>query len=138
MKFYVAGASAEWKRADRFMRALESLGHEITFDWTRPFAEGSSNQDLTRNLAEKFARKDAMGVAEALLIILVPPRGISTTGAWTELGIALGMQMAEAGGRIFVSAEQPEWWKTNIFLTLAHRHFPTDALLLEYIETVAV
>lgn len=69
MKVYVAGASAEIDRAQRWIRELTHFGFEVTLDWTIPVAQHGSapsehEERLRYALADlEVAARDAEGRA---------------------------------------------------------------------------
>lgn len=92
MKIYVAGASKELDRARRVMARLRESGHEITEDWTVPVAEKGA-MPATKDARMAAADADIAGVYLAdLFILLHPAPGVSTTGAWFELGLWYGLR----------------------------------------------
>lgn len=93
MKLYIAAASAEIDRAERLMKIARAQGHEITHDWTHEvraaIAQGLSEDLIPDEVALVGALMDIGGVVTAdRFIYLVPPKPISTSGAWVELGVA--------------------------------------------------
>ncbi|NJN63544.1 MAG: hypothetical protein HC882_00825 [Acidobacteria bacterium] len=127
MKFYVAGASAEWQRARRVMDELEKFGHYITYDWTESFAEGANNSVLSLNQAIAFSSADQDAVARAdVLLLLVPSDGLFTTGAWTELGVMRECIRRGETREIWIVGS----WKKNIFMSTADRMFDDDVEML--------
>jgi len=86
---YLAGASKELERCQRWIQALRQEGIPITYDWTIPVTSfGSSGPALKDYEKRAFARADFRGVQEADVLWLLVPAAPST-GAWVELGYAL-------------------------------------------------
>ena len=92
MKIYVAGASRERnERAKPVIKALREAGIEITYDWTQnvdqypPDSPAPSDEYL-----QNCAQEDHDGVVNADQILVLLPEDSHSTGAWAELGIALG------------------------------------------------
>ncbi len=89
MNIYVAASSHEIPRAQKAMNALRKAGHTITSDWTETMLSASGPDDtLDRETLREVAEECMRGVQNAQLLLLLLPEGTST-GAWTELGIAL-------------------------------------------------
>ena len=86
MKFFVSGKVGTEENVRAVMKALQDVGHEITFDWTtikhlRPY-------DKNVVASREAALKESRGVRNAdVLIILAHDNGI---GMYVELGIAIG------------------------------------------------
>lgn len=79
MKLFVASSSLNRKRVREVMRELISLGHEITYDWTRPVGTKRSERQLQ-------TLRDYSGVVSADALVIVWPGRLGTL---TEFGIAL-------------------------------------------------
>ena len=113
MKVYVAGRFTEKPVVQDAMRQLREHGHEITFDWTHHDATGLTGDNLAHYL-RSAANADASGVifCDVLLLLDHP----DCRGAYTELGIAIGLQ-----SRILVvgaiESSIPGMWQ-NIFMHL--------------------
>jgi len=94
---YVAAASAELPRAQAAMRQIREAGVRVVGDWTddvlRYGSEGATHSDEAR-AAASAAQLDFVGTAGAVLL-LIPPKGVATKGAWAEAGVAraLGIQV---------------------------------------------
>ena len=86
MKFFVSGKVGTEENVRAVMKALQDVGHEITFDWTtikhlRPY-------DKNVVASREAALKESRGVRNAdVLIILAHDHGV---GMYVELGIAIG------------------------------------------------
>jgi len=81
-KIYFAGKWEERKIIRSLMNAIESAGHEITWDWTGE-EEGA---DLM-----KHAVADIIGVQSADIYIVLAKRDLDYKGAYCEFGAALGL-----------------------------------------------
>lgn len=133
---YVAGASAEIKRAAGWIDKLSLEGFRVTYDWTEAVSKfGSYGNTLRDHERRMYARSDLRGIAEASIFwLLVPPPGVPTTGAWVELGFALalaGHEFPVKHKRILVS---PPVSESMIFATLpAVIEFEDDAKAFEWI-----
>jgi hypothetical protein len=89
MRVYVAGASAEIDRCERFRDRCIAAGHAVTFDWMAHVrSTGSANIGLTREQRELAALACLDGVSNADVFVLLFPRAV-TVGAWVEFGFAL-------------------------------------------------
>lgn len=122
MKLYLAGSSKERRTIAAYMHELTRAGHVITHDWVAamdacPLAEA----DLDVSDARRYALDDLRGVRAADVVWFLAPETIST-GAWVELGYALGIH----AGAIIVSGETP-----SIFARLASTTYKTHGLALQ-------
>lgn len=62
MIIYVAGASAEVRRCEMFMRELRARGHEISFDWTAEVRKARTSDDfLTPDQCRVLVEKNTEG-----------------------------------------------------------------------------
>lgn len=132
MKVYVAGASKEIARCKAAMAAVRELGHEVTYDWTADIeAAAGPDETLDRAHLAQVAIEDLRGVKRARLFWLLLPEGDST-GAWTELGYALGLGVDYHADRpaIIVSGQR----RRSCFWTLADHVFDTDGEAREWIR----
>lgn len=93
MKLYIASSWENKDRAANVMRDLESLGHEITLDWTTHETFNWRGEESTRRIAGGWARDDIEAVkrSDAVIILL---EGIDKlrTGAACEMGAALALE----------------------------------------------
>jgi hypothetical protein len=87
MKVYVATKFERKHLARMTMRALESDGHEITYDWT------SHDKSTDFDECRRQAFNDMKGVWDAHAIIVRPNTG-REVGAWFEAGFLLGANVA--------------------------------------------
>jgi hypothetical protein len=130
-KVYVAGASSERnERAKHVMAALKAAGYVITHDWTTSVDMncGPDHQPIVDDATlTKCAEDDYLGVVVADIFVLLAPQNAST-GAWVELGIALG-KLGPA--RIYIAGDISKC----IFALLIPKHhrFATDVQLIEYL-----
>ncbi len=108
VRVYVAGASnpAELGRAELCMNEMRRLlGPDvITHDWIRDIKEAPcADFDLSDPACARYATNDVDAVEAADVIWLVVPSGPST-GAWVELGVALGLRRAAARKQLIVAS----------------------------------
>jgi hypothetical protein len=116
IKVYVAGASSErHTRAIPVIAKLRAAGVQITHDWTDDPGFGVDPSQYTRKMARESARLDQKAVEAADCVLLLAPNKPST-GAWVELGIALGQRIP-----VWVAGEHD-----CIFVESAHAFFWTD------------
>jgi hypothetical protein len=88
---YRAGASSDIVRAEADIAALRAAGWKITFDWTVPVREAGDASPPDVKVRRAAAIADLKGVLGSNVLWLAQPEATSTsTGAWVELGIALG------------------------------------------------
>jgi hypothetical protein len=105
VKIYVIGKWEEKPRVDAFMRKLERLGHEITYDWTRV--------DGTKADVVNEARNDLDGVLNAQLVVcLYHPKA---RGGLVEIGAALSN-----GKPVWLVGAPPLGEDTCVFLSLCN------------------
>ena len=95
MRIYVASGLENRARAAALIAYVQSLGHTITYDWTKHGDVRDKGEDAMR----ATARNEADGVASAALLIVLLPGG---KGTHTELGMAL---TTRASKRIWLWAE---------------------------------
>ncbi len=93
MLIYVAGASRELERVEAFIASARLRGHQITHDWTVQVRShrvaGIPDTALSDEEAADIAAGDLLAVLNAQILVLLAPAE-PTTGAWVELGCALG------------------------------------------------
>ena len=89
-KIYVAGASKEAARCRAMIDAVKALGYELTLDWLAEIEKaGAANEGLEHPERQRYAIADMEAVVKADILLVLAPDAFST-GAWVELGIALG------------------------------------------------
>ncbi len=100
MKIYVACASAEIDRAEKWIAALRERHIEVTSTWTENIRKvGSANPtDATKEQRAQWARQCLSEVAAADVLWLLQPKAL-TSGAWIEFGWAesVGAYMVTSG-----------------------------------------
>src|SRR5262249_23058209 len=138
MKIYIAGASSEPERVRAAMDAARKLGFEVTVDWLAAIAEaGAANAGLSVADRIKYANADRAGVENADIVWLLAPAG-SSTGAWVELGYALGLRsdrtMLRPLWQTIVSGPAQD---RCIFAELCDLKFREDAEALAHLAAVA-
>lgn len=88
-RIFVAGASAELERVRSVMRLVDT--HPMlasAYDWTIP-VECHGADPLPRTVTKEL-REDLYHLRESDgLLVVVPPPGVKTEGAWVELGVAM-------------------------------------------------
>ena len=125
------------ERAEGIIRALGA--GRVTLDWPavirRARASGIPTDDrLSPGDCAREARSCLRGVDDATHVwFLLPPRGIETSGLWTEMGYALKAADPKGDGARLKTliASGP---RRGIFWALAHEHFTTDAEALARIR----
>jgi len=101
VKIYVATKFERKNLARMTMRALESDGHTITYDWT----SHEKSTDLEEQRRQAF--NDMQGVWNAHAIIVRPNTG-KEVGAWFEAGFLLGCNVASGTrGVVIIVSRQP-------------------------------
>ncbi len=129
MKVYVAGASAEIDRAERWMAELASAGIIVTSTWPTVIrAVGEANpKEATQEEYIQWTNKDLEEVNAAHVLWLLSPigKGVTTTGAWVELGYAAARE------KLIVASGPHKPIFTN---ALASFHSPNDSSVFEYLK----
>lgn len=96
MRFYVAGKFREYRRCREMIDFLTSLGHSVTYDWTRteefneegdPKGPVGERGDIPRWKLQLYAENDIEGVLDSDFIVVLADSQLC--GAWIELGAAL-------------------------------------------------
>lgn len=144
-KIYVAGASSEIVRAERWMKALRDAGIEVVSSWPeviRKVAESmklghdviaaANPMNATRAERQHWAATDLAEVSiSSILWFLLPSTGKPTAGAYTELGYAIALgAMAQEARKVGIE-DAPNYrlvcsgTETSIFTALAD-WFPSD------------
>lgn len=82
MRIYVASGLQNRERVVLAMDRLRSLGHEITYDWTRH----GDVRSLGEARMEEVAQNETCGVTGADIVLLLLPGG---KGTHIELGLSL-------------------------------------------------
>jgi hypothetical protein len=131
MKVYIAGASSEMERAEKWMAAARAAGIEVTSTWPEVIrAVGDANpMSASREDRAMWAATDLGEVASADVFWLL--LGKPTAGAYTELGYAVMLGAVAKQARAAGIDDVPDLWiiasstETSIFTALAH-HFETD------------
>ncbi len=138
MKVYVASKFERVPQVREIQERLKRDGHVIVADWTSHSAAGKRGEDLVRYL-QSCAENDAQGVADADAIVLL--HDDNCRGGFTELGIAIGYNMALAragvaskivaviGGRVRAPDHGPIFYFQQYV-----RHFDTAEAAAEYLK----
>jgi hypothetical protein len=88
-RVYVAGASRELERCQKWIALLNGEGIRVTYDWTKPVEKyGSEGSALEAHQLRMFARNDLRGIDDADIVWVLAPEA-TTVGAWVELGYAI-------------------------------------------------
>jgi hypothetical protein len=100
MKIYVAGASSEIDRAEKWMNACREAGIEVVSTWPKVIREvGSANpMEASREDRAMWAAVDLGEVAHSSVFWLLLPES-TTIGAWIEYGYALFLGAAAEEAR---------------------------------------
>lgn len=100
MKFYVAGRFQSYQKVRDEIDFLTSLGHEVTYDWTRSeefdangFPVQTDPHELPKEKLQDYITKDVQGVEEADFFVLCADDSLA--GAWVEMGVALVSPMVQ-------------------------------------------
>jgi hypothetical protein len=135
---YVGAASSELERAKRVMKLLRDKGIRVTSTWVETITNVGDANPMSAPLIDqqKWSQQDLNEVMDAqVLLLLLPPKGIETIGAYVEYGFALALQMlseqmiatgAPVPPRVIVTAGR----KRSIFFSMAE-HSDTDEEAVE-------
>lgn len=132
LRVYIAGASAERSRVRDAMTLAAERGLRVTFDWLAEIERvGTANPpDLDQAQVSAFA--DLRAIDEADVVWLLAPReGVVTTGAWAELGYALGRRVP-----VVVSGIEPHM--RCLFASLAAYGGTSDEQAVRVVRLVAL
>lgn len=126
MKVYIAAASAEIARAERVAAKLTSAGIEVTSSWMANVRKvGAANpRDASREQRRAWANGCLAEVAKSdVVLLLMPPIGTETIGAYWEAGFALG-DISQTGldRRIVISGDT----KRSVFSALGEEYETDD------------
>lgn len=128
-RVYVAGASSERnKRAKPVIAQLKEAGFYITHDWTVDVDMSEEPGAVVDNyMLADCAQRDLEGVRSCDILVLLAPQNPST-GAWVELGLALGSSYRQA---VYIAGNIDKC----IFglLVRESRRFITDQELVKYL-----
>ena len=126
-KIYVAACSREKERvAGIYGQIAASSNLEVTFNWLAQIDafDGTPEAQMDPRTRKFCAEADEQAIERAdYLWLLAPSVGMTTRGAWFELGYARRAYLAKCAPIILVSG--PERFQT-IFTECAHRFFETD------------
>lgn len=129
---YVAGASSEFLRARKCMRALQKEGAIVPYDWTQSVEaahkSGQKDTALPEETRTLLATQCVSGVEDADMVwALAPLPPHTSSGLWFEFGIAKARRkMTVVSGA----------WGQSLFTNLADRKFSSDEDALSHILTV--
>jgi len=142
---YVAGASSEIARAKHVMQRLREAGLVVTSTWIDTITSvGDANpMGAPREQRYIWSATDLNEVSQAsIFYLLLPDKGVTTSGAYVELGYAAALQaifeMARAAGA--APPEASRWLvcsgeERSIFTALCD-HFETDDAAIDAIVTM--
>lgn len=119
---YVAGASSEFQRPQKWIARLRDAGVIVPYDWTQmvEYTSRRAQKESDLHVDERFylAERAQSAVEDAdLLWGLIPTHPNTTSGMWFEMGVARCNKKT-----IVVSGD----WKRSIFTELADRKFIAD------------
>jgi nucleoside 2-deoxyribosyltransferase len=93
MRIYVAGRFKHYRKVREVIDRLQSMGHEVTYDWTRTKEFNAAGEFCGREGADansiEFAKNDVWGVLQAQALVLCADDP-EMAGAYIETGIAMG------------------------------------------------
>ena len=133
-KIYVAGASSEIERAEKWMGRLREAGFEVTSTWPeviRAQPNGEANpMTAPREQRAEWAAVDLEQVSQSSAFWLLLPTEKPTIGAYWEVGfftalIAVEIQMRAVGAKLTMRYALCSGVEKSIFTTLID-HFATD------------
>ena len=141
MRVYVASASSEIERAEKWMAALREAGIEVTSSWPEVIRKvGEANpMSASREQRAVWAATDLSEVSDADVLWLLLPEGGPTAGAYTEFGYAVLLGATAQQARRLGVADAPIFWiivsgeEKSIFTALAD-HFADDEMAFEALK----
>jgi hypothetical protein len=103
MKVFISGHIKDKVKIQGYYAQLESLGHEITHDWTRDenIEIKPENKEELRNRASK----DLTGVLDCEVYALITTDRANGKGMYVELGAALANKKITGKPKIYVVGE---------------------------------
>jgi hypothetical protein len=118
---YVAGASAEIDAIEKWIRALEQAGFQITFDWTKQVRHlGEANpREASWEDRYQWMTPNRDGVLRAQFFWLLIPSGGLSVGCWVEYGMAVKSTFNRPV--VFISGDV----ESTIFSAAADHRFST-------------
>jgi hypothetical protein len=133
MKVYVAGASSEIERAEKWIAALRATGVEVTSTWPEIIRKVGVANPMTapREQRQIWSAQDLSEVSHAEVFWFLLPEGVPTAGAYTEFGYAMFLGAAAREARECGISGAPPFWiivsgkETSIFTALAD-HYDSD------------
>ena len=122
--FYLAGSSKDIPRAQALCDQIEALGYRNTEKWWVHIENsgGKANEGLTEEIRQEARDKCCAGVDNASFVVLLePPEGVTTIGAWWEAGWARDKPVHYIGTRpmqtVFTaSGRNVRVWTPEMFL----------------------
>lgn len=88
MKFYIASSLQNYVPVQALAEQLKAAGWVHTYDWTSVWAKQGSAKEIDKQTLTFIAEKEADGVANADIVIVLTPQG---RGTHTELGMAIAL-----------------------------------------------
>lgn len=136
MKVYIAGASSEIERAERVAAKLTAAGIEITSSWMANVRKvGAANpRDASRAQRRTWANGCLAEVAKSdVVLLLMPPAGTETIGAYWEAGFAIG-DIGQTGldRRIIISGGV----KRSVFSALGEEYETDHAAIVAIVSSI--
>ena len=141
LRVYVAGASKEARRCRLMMEAVQRVGAVLTLDWLSEIEkEGAANEGLTHPKRQHYAAADMRAVLDADLLFLLAPT-LPSTGAWTELGVALAANATRKRQIKIITAGDEVARSKSIFCSLGEEvEFDTQGIemIIRYQQELGV
>lgn len=137
MKVYIAGASSEIARAEKWMALARAAKIEVVSTWPGVIRKVGAANPMTASRQDRarWAATDLAEVSNAEAFWFLLPEGKPTAGAYTELGYSVALAAMASQARA-MNVEAPIFWiicsgkETSIFTALAD-HFETDEEALQ-------
>lgn len=91
MKFYIAGKWQDRGNAKYVMQQIESMGHQVTCDWTHHDFDKGGVVASTIKLSN-IAMEDFAGVNECEVYVAILVNPYEYKGLWVEMGLAMAWE----------------------------------------------
>jgi hypothetical protein len=133
LKVYVGGASAEIERIEKWVRALREAGVTVVSTWVEEVRKVGTANPMHIDRAERadWAAQDLYELGAATLLWMLLPHGVTSHGAYTELGYALRMRTSRLNPPLDIITSGPE---QSIFTSLVVNYATDEEAFREVVR----